>query len=401
MTIKLIFENYPKPNINMLGDIKESIPYFLQINNQYKIENIETAKKTDNWVYPIAVKNPILEKDVFINGSKFNSNFFARKINEDILHLVSQGKGWICLDFTEEPISNQALTHFINYIERIKETKLKKDNLDKVLNRTIILTTQLKSSMHPYINHDQVFSLSCRRENEITVLESKHMPWIIGEPKLSEQSQVTDNRVYSFFNYDYLSDQVRFSSLALLQKLNLLEFGHISLFEQGKDYDEYYHDYCTIYNKQKLNITFTHNHKVHGLLDVKDTLTKSYINLVIEACYERTELDTLYITEKTFRNYYLKKPFLLIGQPETLAALKDLGYKSFHPYINEEYDETVNGAVRLRMIFNELKRLCSFTEKDWKEFHSNVYHILEHNYNVNTKVRPKTSYKIFKEYING
>ena len=57
-----------------------------------------------------------------------------------------------------------------------------------------------------------------------------------------------------------------------LQKLNLLEFGHISLFKQGKDFDEYYHDYCTIYNKQKLNITFTHNHKVHGLLDVKDTL---------------------------------------------------------------------------------------------------------------------------------
>ena len=121
----------------------------------------------------------------------------------------------------------------------------------------------------------------------------------------------------------------------------------------------------------------------------------------MEAYYDIADIDTLYITEKTFRNYYLKKPFIVIGQSETLSALKNIGYKSFHPYINEEYDETVSGSVRLQKIFKELKRLCSFTEEDWKEFYKNISPILEHNFKINTEVRPKTSYETFKEYING
>ncbi len=402
MTTTLIFENYPNPNINMLGGIKNNIPYFLQINNQYEIGDIETAKNTSNWVYPVAIKNPMLEKDVFVNSSKLNSKFFTRQINKEIIQLIAQGKGWICLDFTEEPISNEVLTHFVTYVDRVKKSQLKKDNLDKVLERTIILTTQMKSSRHSYIKNEQVFSLVCKRECQANVLDGTHIQILFGDiPKLKDRSQVEDNRVYSFFNYDYLADEIRFSSLALLQKIGLLDYGHISLLKQGIDFDEHYHDYCSTYNKRKLNISFNQNQKVHGLLDLKDTLDKSYINLVIEACYNKADLDTLYITEKTFRNYYLKKPFILIGQYESLSALQSIGYKSFHPYIDEEYDKVKDEALRLRLIFDELKRLCAFSQEKWVDFYKNINPILEHNYEVNTHIRPKSSYELFRKYING
>ena len=227
------------------------------------------------------------------------------------------------------------------------------------------------------------------------------MKVITDKPSIDSQIKVDNQRVYSFFNYEYTTEQIRFTTLALLEKLKLLDVGYTSVLNYGKEFQDYYNDFCVMYNKRKLNIDFTSYDSVYGLLDVKDTLQKVHINLVVEACYEAKDLDTLYITEKTFRNYYLKKPFLLIGQYESLAALQDIGYKSFSPFINEEYDRVPDGAVRLRMIFDELKRLCSFSKEEWDNFHDNIKHIVEHNYKINTTVRPESSYNIFRKYING
>jgi hypothetical protein len=401
MTIELIFENYPEPNIGMFGNKSDSIPFFLHLNKQYKICNIDHIYNSNNWVYPIAIKNPILEKDIYINSSASNKNFFINRIDQRVLEEIAKGRGWICIDVTEEPISNHSLAHLVNYIRNCVSYEFKRSNIKKLLERTFILTRQMKSSRRPYINSDFVFNLTSRREADVQFLNSTVMAGIVNNPSVESQVKVQGKKVYSFFNYDYTTEHIRFTSIALLQKLELLDYGHISLLDKGKYFSDYYHDFCGTYNKKKLNISFHQTDKVHELLDVVDTLDKSYINLVMEAYYDIADIDTLYITEKTFRNYYLKKPFIVIGQSETLSALKNIGYKSFHPYINEEYDETVSGSVRLQKIFKELKRLCSFTEEDWKEFYKNISPILEHNFKINTEVRPKTSYETFKEYING
>ena len=385
----------------MFGGKRESIPFFLQLNEQYKICNVDHIYNSSNWVYPIAIKNPMLEKDVYINSSAMNENFFLNRMDQRVINEIAKGKGWICLDVTEEPISNHCLTQLVNYMIKCMSYDFKRSNLKKLFERTLILTTQMKSSRHPYLNNKFVFTLTGRREADINLLNSTNMDVITNKPSLTSQSKVQDKKVYSFFNYEYTTEEIRFTTLALLEKLELLGFGHTSVLGKGKYFSDEYNDYCGMYNKQKLNISFNHTDKVHELLDVVDTLNKSHINLVVEACYESKDLDTLYITEKTFRNYYLKKPFILIGQYESLSALQDIGYKSFHPYINEEYDKAKDGALRLRLIFDELKRLCAFSEKEWVTFHKNINPIIEHNYKVNTNTRPKSSYELFRKYING
>ena len=386
----------------MFGKKKELVPYFLHLNKQYKICDLDHIYNSSNWVYPISIQNPILEKDVYINSSAKNTNFFLNRIDSRVLDEIAKGRGWICIDVTEEPIQNHCLAHLVKYITSCISYDFKRSNIKKLLERTFILTTQMKSSKHPYIKKDFVFSLTSRREAHTELLNSTtNMNFSKNNPSVESKVKVQGKKVYSFFNYDYTTEHIRFTSIALLQKLELLDYGHISLLDKGKYFSDYYHDFCGTYNKRKMNITFNQTDKVHELLDVVDTLNKSYINLVMEAYYDIADIDTLYITEKTFRNYYLKKPFIVIGQSETLSALKNIGYKSFHPYINEEYDETVSGSVRLQKIFKELKRLCSFTEEDWKEFYKNISPILEHNFKINTEVRPKTSYETFKEYING
>jgi hypothetical protein len=85
-------------------------------------------------------------------------------------------------------------------------------------------------------------------------------------------------------------------------------------------------------------------------------------------------------TEKTYKCFWMKHPFILAGNYQTLKLLKQDGFKTFHPYIDESYDEIQNRDERISIIIKEVKALCSKTKQEWKEFMRNINNILKHNY---------------------
>jgi len=89
-----------------------------------------------------------------------------------------------------------------------------------------------------------------------------------------------------------------------------------------------------------------------------------------------------FMTEKTFKPIVYYHPFILVSVPFMLDKLKEIGYKTFHPYINEEYDKELNDADRLVKIINEVERLCNLNETELAEFITNVNPICQHNYDV-------------------
>ena len=94
------------------------------------------------------------------------------------------------------------------------------------------------------------------------------------------------------------------------------------------------------------------------------------------------ELNSVFMSEKTYNAILLKHPFIIAGMPNSIDQLKHAGYKSFAPYINEDYDSVTDDALRLTMIVDEIKRLCAFTPKQWTEWQQGIKDIVEHNYNV-------------------
>jgi hypothetical protein len=76
-----------------------------------------------------------------------------------------------------------------------------------------------------------------------------------------------------------------------------------------------------------------------------------------------------------------------------LEYLKSLGYKTFHPYINESYDEIVDDKLRMDAITTEILRLNNFSDSEWLIFQKNVKDIIEHNYKV---LSSKTDFRITK-----
>jgi len=99
-------------------------------------------------------------------------------------------------------------------------------------------------------------------------------------------------------------------------------------------------------------------------IDINELQFSSYINLVSETWF--FEIDTLFVSEKVFKPILLGQPFIVAGNAGILQLLKSLGYETFSPYINEEYDNIINPSERLRAIFTEIDRLCNLTDKEIK-----------------------------------
>lgn len=116
----------------------------------------------------------------------------------------------------------------------------------------------------------------------------------------------------------------------------------------------------------------------------------SYFSIVTETVYFDNDYpaywnkanveDSIFFTEKTYRCFALKHPFILLGRPGSLSELRKSGYKTFHPFISEKYDEIVDNRERFEFIVNEIKRLCNFTKQEWDEWCMNIKPIVDYNH---------------------
>lgn len=90
------------------------------------------------------------------------------------------------------------------------------------------------------------------------------------------------------------------------------------------------------------------------------------------------------LNEKIFKPVLKKHPFILMSRPGALEKFKSIGYKTFHPYINEDYDTEIDDHKRMIMILKEVKRLCllpSDSDK-FKHFLNEMSKIVKYNQDV-------------------
>ena len=81
---------------------------------------------------------------------------------------------------------------------------------------------------------------------------------------------------------------------------------------------------------------------------------KSFYYIITEtSCRD----DLCFISEKTYKAFYHKIPFIVIGNPFTLKNLQNEGFKTFNKWIDESYDNETDYSKRINKIFNEILRL--------------------------------------------
>lgn len=111
----------------------------------------------------------------------------------------------------------------------------------------------------------------------------------------------------------------------------------------------------------------------------------SLVSLITETNFDLPELT---LTEKSFKPFKEKHPFIIIGVPGALQALQDLGFQTFSEFWDESYDQIQDPSLRIGKISNVCKEIGNWNREQILDFRKRVKPILEHNYN-NLKIQSK------------
>jgi hypothetical protein len=85
-------------------------------------------------------------------------------------------------------------------------------------------------------------------------------------------------------------------------------------------------------------------------------------------------------TEKSMKPIAIHQPFLIAGNYKVLDLLKQDGFQTFHPFIDESYDNIQNTEERINCIIKELNRLMCISMQDWQKLLKKMQPILKHNH---------------------
>ncbi len=188
----------------------------------------------------------------------------------------------------------------------------------------------------------------------------------------------------------------------LLEHFNLVEYGAVSMpkhftekdinwsstdfdlpyqWEQLKDRCNGYVDgfddsFKSLYNKLPL-IADTDRFDINYALDLNNTLYDIYpINLVTETLFFT---DSIFPTEKIFKPMMHGQIFLLAGAPGFLQKLRDYGFKTFAPYINEDYDTIDDPIERGIELVKALKSIIKLDQAEFELLLQKCRPMIEHN----------------------
>jgi hypothetical protein len=116
----------------------------------------------------------------------------------------------------------------------------------------------------------------------------------------------------------------------------------------------------------------------------KEMYLNTYISIVTESIFFQTDVNypTGFISEKIWKPIGHCQPFILAGPSKSLRYIRErYGFKTFHPYIDETYDDIDDDMERLKSIQKEVGRFSKKTKEEKVQFLNDVKEICFFNQN--------------------
>lgn len=399
------FEEHLDDDANLMrltfGETLGKMPNSLRMNGSYlrmpcfkhqveiQEESVYFGKQREvrKYIYPIKVT---LHFDRFTGtdlvGSKLNGDYFWKFISEEVLNDVRQRKAVIFLDWANENFIERAQFHDLHL--SLAASGIPKEQIILAIN-----------SFNAQDVYESWFTPEERR------LEVRNLPFLLSNISYhyDVNSEWRNNEVIfragrSRVRKNHFLLPIRRSRdhrLAVLYKLatdGLLERGDWSCldpvsvdhgiwathsFDLGIDHDAIRRVHETIPHTLQHEPASNFGN-VHGWNDRNcDPSLNSYLYIATET-YVHGDYKSL--TEKVFKPIVNLQPFVFVAFPGALAELRKLGFKTFSPFINESYDNEQDKNTRLRMICEEIKRLCSMSIEEMHNWYWQMEEIMIHNH---------------------
>ena len=101
--------------------------------------------------------------------------------------------------------------------------------------------------------------------------------------------------------------------------------------------------------------------KYDNELNVKNLALQDSLECTFQSIFETRYHSHcgIVLSEKLFKGFLYKTPFIAFAQHGTLRMLKKLGFKTFDWLIDESYDDEIKDSVRLKMVLNQIDKLLN------------------------------------------
>lgn len=142
----------------------------------------------------------------------------------------------------------------------------------------------------------------------------------------------------------------------------------------------------------RLNITPQRSNPTDIIPEDLSYFNQTYFSIVTETSFYSKNIlksqnlfyhmileDCMFFSEKIYKCFVLQHPFILLARPYALKALRERGYKTFSPLIDESYDLIEDDEKRLDAIHTEILRLSKLDTYELQNFTIAVKEIVEFN----------------------
>lgn len=395
------------------------IAVFNLLNPYIKNKSVADCHATaSKYVYAINVGPHVESFTGFKLVSKYRrfeidhcGEFFWKHMSKTARQDVQQGRATILLDYTQE-----------NFVSREQW-----DDLHEVLRMSEFPPEQVLFFYNTFNGKELYESWYPEHKRRLTVVNCPFLlAWNHDKASLVSESTVlsTRNTIRSkYFTYKINRPKPwRTNLLAYLKAFNHLDKGNWSMllpdllnqneisstFKAELDMDLYSdqeQELWDVFPKylegeesdrcQDINVAGWAEKNTQIYLDSYfDICTETYVenNINHMPCFKHES-----ITEKIYKPMAFYQPFVFMSWPGALAKLRELGFKTFHPFIDESYDNETDYATRMKMIFVEINKLCLKTPSELHEWYWSQWEILKHNHDQLAKTGNS---KLFWDSIN-
>ena len=334
--LNIVLDNSENSNVWYLQkpqyEYTQKLPTFL---HDIDISTHNSADNLDTFIYPVLMREPYIQaRSLTQSDSLFG---FWSLVPDNVIKGLREKRGWIIVDIYCEPITQN---DFQCMMRSLSDSSLYPN--DRILFNTVV---------PQFVDNERVFNFPSYLEMSCYVNHIK----MCRRPCPGCFPSNEGDLIYPDKRFLLLNSHIDYHLAKLLDT------------------------YASTYPDSFLHSSGSNPPKFD--LSLPQALYAADLNVVPEAYVNFDMIDYPFITEKIFRNVKYKKPFIVLGQQHLLASFRKLGYKTFHPLINESYDEVDSERERFVRVIGELERLRQMRDTKFNNLLQQCQPIIEHNYN--------------------
>jgi len=111
-------------------------------------------------------------------------------------------------------------------------------------------------------------------------------------------------------------------------------------------------------------------------------ILQHYNNFFVDiVCESSISGEVFFLTEKTFRPIIARRPFILLGNRESMRNLRKLGFKTFDQWWDEDYDD-YDEKQRIKMVTRLIDEISGWTLSKLHDVLIEMQTTLDHNHDT-------------------